>query len=59
MVNCVFTDHPEIPARAGKLYNINKFDASFFGIQNKEADSMDPQCRMLLEKTYEAIVDAG
>jgi len=59
MVNCVFTDHPEIPARAGKLYSIDKFDASFFGIHNKQADSMDPQCRMLLEKTYEAIVDAG
>jgi hypothetical protein len=42
-----------------KLYNIDKFDASFFGIHNKEAESMDPQCRMLLEKTYEAIVDAG
>ena len=59
MVNYVITDHPEIPARAGKLYNIDKFDASFFGIHKKEADSMGPQCRMLLEKTYEAIVDAG
>ena len=41
------------------LYNIDKFDASFFGVHNKQAQSMDPQCRMLLEKTYEAIVDAG
>jgi len=55
----VFTDHPGIPARTGKLYNIDKFDASFFGIHNKQAQSMDPQCRMLLEKTYEAIMDAG
>ena len=55
----VFTDHPDIPARTGKLYNIDKFDASFFGIHNKEAQNMDPQCRMLLEKTYEALVDAG
>ena len=59
MVNYVFTDHPEIPARTGNLYKIEKFDASFFGIHNGEAESMDPQCRMLLEKTYEAIVDAG
>jgi len=59
MVTFVFTDHPEIPARTGKLYKIEKFDASFFGIHNKEAEIMDPQCRMLLEKTYEAIVDAG
>jgi len=59
MVNYVFTDHSEIPARTGKLYNIEKFDASFFGVHIKQAQVMDPQCRMLLEKTYEAIVDAG
>ena len=59
MIKFVFTDNPEIPPRTGKLYNIEKFDASFFGIHNKQAQNMDPQCRMLLEKTYEAIVDAG
>jgi fatty acid synthase len=59
MSNFVFTDHPEIPQRTGKIYNIDKFDASFFGIHDKEAQSMDPQCRMLMEKTYEALVDAG
>ncbi|XP_021929696.1 fatty acid synthase-like isoform X3 [Zootermopsis nevadensis] len=52
-------DHPEIPARTGKLYNLNRFDASFFGIHYKQVQTMDPQGRMLLEKTYEAIVDAG
>jgi fatty acid synthase len=55
----VFTDHHEVPKRTGKINNIDKFDATFFGIHNREAQSMDPQCRMLLEKTYEAIVDAG
>ena len=59
MINFVFTDHPEIPPRTGKLHNIDKFDASFFGIHNKQAQSMDPQCRIMLEKAYEAIVDAG
>ena len=59
MINFVFTDHIDIPARTGKLYNIDKFDASFFGVHYKQAEFMDPQCRMLLEKTYEAIVDAG
>ena len=59
MIIFVFADHPEVPARTGKLYNIDKFDASFFGIHNKQAQSMDPQARMLLEKTYEALVDAG
>jgi fatty acid synthase len=43
----------------GKLYNNDKFDSSFFGVHNKQAHIMDPQCRTLLEKTYEAIVDAG
>ena len=57
--NFVFIDHPEIPARTGKLYNIEKFDASFFGVHNKQVQNMDPQSRLLLEKTYEAIVDAG
>jgi fatty acid synthase len=59
MINTGFTDHPEIPACSGKLYNVNKFDASFFGVHYKQAKVMDPQCRMLLEKTYEAVVDAG
>jgi acyl transferase domain-containing protein len=58
-VHTVCTDHPEIPQRTGKLLNVNKFDASFFGVHFKQAHTMDPMCRMLLEKTYEAIVDAG
>ncbi|XP_033230408.1 fatty acid synthase-like [Belonocnema kinseyi] len=52
-------DHPEIPQRTGKVNNINKFDASFFGINYKKAHTMDPMSRMLLEHTYEAIIDAG
>jgi fatty acid synthase len=59
VTNFVFADHPDIPKRMGKLYNIDKFDASFFGIHNKQAQYMDPQCRILLEKTYEAVVDGG
>lgn len=43
----------------GKLKDLNKFDAHFFGVHGKQADYMDPQARMLLELTYEAIVDAG
>ncbi|XP_069677436.1 fatty acid synthase-like isoform X2 [Periplaneta americana] len=52
-------DHPEIPQRIGKLLNVSKFDASFFGVHYKQAHTLDPMCRMLLERTYEAIVDAG
>ncbi|KAL3877568.1 hypothetical protein ACJMK2_035265 [Sinanodonta woodiana] len=48
-----------LPTRSGKLKDITKFDAAFFGVHPKQADSMDPQLRLLLEVTYEAIVDAG
>lgn len=48
-----------VPARTGKLKNVNKFDAEFFGIHSKLANSMDVQLRILLEVTHEAIVDAG
>ncbi|XP_071447989.1 fatty acid synthase-like [Hetaerina americana] len=52
-------DHPEIPQRTGKLKNLTKFDASFFGVHYKQAHTMDPMCRILLELAYEAVVDAG
>ncbi|KAL6430378.1 hypothetical protein ACFW04_007806 [Cataglyphis niger] len=52
-------DHPEIPQRTGKLNNVSKFDTLFFGVHFKQAQTMDPMCRMLLEHAYEAIVDAG
>lgn len=51
--------HPEVPARTGKIHNLDKFDASFFSILNKHANQMDPQVRCLLEHSYEAILDAG
>ena len=58
--NCrISTDHEEIPKGGGKLSDLSKFDAIFFGIHYKQADTLDPMCRMLLEHTYEAIVDAG
>nr|XP_023412547.1 LOW QUALITY PROTEIN: fatty acid synthase [Loxodonta africana] len=48
-----------LPRRAGKLKDLSKFDASFFGVHPKQAQTMDPQLRLLLEVTYEAIVDGG
>ncbi len=37
----------------------NKFDAQFFGVSAKQAHTMDPQLRLLLEVVYEALVDSG
>jgi len=48
-----------MPKRCGKLKDLTKFDASFFGVHPKQANAMDPQLRMLLEVTYEALLDSG
>lgn len=50
---------PEIPKRLGKVHRLEKFDAFFFSVHHRQANTMDPQCRMLLEHSYEAILDAG
>lgn len=39
--------------------NVKEFDANFFGFSKVEADSMDPQHRLLIEVTYEALENAG
>ncbi|XP_025268427.1 fatty acid synthase-like [Camponotus floridanus] len=51
--------HSEIPQRTGKVNNLEKFDAEYFNIPFNEVPLIDPMGRMLLEHTYEAIVDAG
>lgn len=48
-----------LPKRNGKLKDISHFDAAFFGVHPKQANTMDPQLRLLLEIAYEAIVDGG
>ena len=48
-----------LPKRSGKLKDIKHFDATFFGVHAKQAHKMDPQLRILLELTYEALIDAG
>ena len=55
-------DHPgdHAPRWAGMLAGaIDEFDAGFFGISAREARTLDPQHRLLLEVTWEAFEDAA
>ena len=45
--------------RMGKIKNIDKIDGLFFGLLKTLGDTVDPQSRILLETSYEAIIDAG
>ncbi|XP_077275953.1 fatty acid synthase-like [Temnothorax americanus] len=52
-------DHPDIPNRMGIVNNLNKFDANFFGLSFEQAHTLGLEARILLEHSYEAIIDAG
>jgi fatty acid synthase len=43
----------------GKIVDYNRFDSSYFGLMEQMVNEVDPQARMLLEITHEAIMDAG
>lgn len=49
-----------MPVRLGKLNDLSKFDAEFFGYKHPHrVNVMDPLSRIILEKAYEALIDSG
>jgi polyketide synthase 5 len=59
-----YDPEPGIPGRSVSkwgafLDDVAGFDAEFFGINEREAASLDPQQRMLLETSWEAVEHAG
>jgi len=49
----------DLPNRMGTINNVEKFDADFFGLSFEQANALSSDARLLLEHSFEAIIDAG
>jgi len=52
-------DRPEMNSPGSFINNVAAFDAPFFGIATREVQALDPQHRLLLEVTWEALERSG
>lgn len=54
-----FSDELGVTAGTGKIQNVDKFDSMFFNAHPKLAEVMDVLTKLSLERSVEAIIDAG
>ncbi|CAH0696879.1 unnamed protein product [Spodoptera exigua] len=52
------SNHPEVTPYRGKIADLDRFDAQFFMVHYRLAQSSDSTSRKVLEQTYQAIIDA-
>ncbi|XP_036143017.1 fatty acid synthase-like [Monomorium pharaonis] len=50
---------PGVSSRMGIVTNVKKFDTNFFELSFDQAHTLSAESRLLMEHSYEAIVDAG